>query len=424
MISMDSSADWQPVPADTCLGLAPFLRRSIAGEDLRQVAGDLLAKVQEEDAAPGLWLDLSTVFLALGQLEMGLAIQAQALEQQRLYRIPAARQPARFRLLMLMAPGELSDNTPLDCLLEDSPVELILYYAEPDAPLPDPMPAHDALFVAMCDKADNRGILKELETLLEDWPWPVINPPGQIPHTERARASLRLQGVPGLLMPLTHALPRAQLEALARGEASLESLFSDVAYPFILRPEGSQAGRDLVRIEAVEDLAPYLERVGEPAFFISRFVDYRSQDGRFRKIRIVLIQGQPFVCHLGISDHWMIHYLNAGMYEDGAKREEEACFMAEFPAFAARHQNALAAIYQRFGLDYVCIDCAETRSGELMIFEIDHIMVVHAMDPAELFPYKQEYMARVRQAMEDFLLHQLPDGEQADRAERSDPCPA
>lgn len=119
----------------------------------------------------------------------------------------------------------------------------------------------------------------------------------------------------------------------------------------------------------------------------------------------------------------MIHYLNAGMYEDGVKREEEARFMAEFPAFAARHQNALAAIYQRFGLDYVCIDCAETRSGELMIFEIDHIMVVHAMDPVELFPYKQEHMARVRQAMEDFLLRQLADGAQAENAERSDPCP-
>jgi len=63
----------------------------------------------------------------------------------------------------------------------------------------------------------------------------------------------------------------------------------------------------------------------------------------------------------------------------------------------------LAAIYQRSKLDYICIDCAETRNGELLIFEIDHAMVVHAMDPEDIFPYKQVHMRKVRQAFEDFL---------------------
>lgn len=118
---------------------------------------------------------------------------------------------------------------------------------------------------------------------------------------------------------------------------------------------------------------------------------------------MALIDGQPFACHMGVSSHWMIHYVNAGMYEDAAKRAEELAFMEGFAAFAARHAGTLAAIHQRSKLDYVCIDCAETRDGELLIFEIDHAMVVHAMDPEDLFPYKQVHMRKVKQAFEAYL---------------------
>jgi hypothetical protein len=91
------------------------------------------------------------------------------------------------------------------------------------------------------------------------------------------------------------------------------------------------------------------------------------------------------------------------MYEDAAKRAEEAAFMEGFDAFAARHRAALDAIWRRSRLDYVCIDCAETRDGELLVFEIDHAMVAHAMDPAELFPYKQPQMRRVKAAFVGLL---------------------
>lgn len=54
--------------------------------------------------------------------------------------------------------------------------------------------------------------------------------------------------------------------------------------------------------------------------------------------------------------------------------------------FAKRHRSALDAIYQRTRLDYVCIDCAETQTGELLVFEIDHTMVVHARSNPRIAP--------------------------------------
>jgi hypothetical protein len=51
--------------------------------------------------------------------------------------------------------------------------------------------------------------------------------------------------------------------------------------------------------------------------------------------------------------------------------------------------------------------CAELPDGRLMIFEVDHVMVVHAMDPEALFPYKQQSMWRVEEAFRAALLRRI-----------------
>ncbi|TXI37638.1 MAG: hypothetical protein E6Q51_02880, partial [Methylophilus methylotrophus] len=164
-----------------------------------------------------------------------------------------------------------------------------------------------------------------------------------------------------------------------------------------------QAGNNLARITSANELADYLKEVTSPDFFVSRFVDYSSHDGQFRKYRIAMLRGEPFICHMAISSDWMVHYVNAGMYESAEKREEEGLFMQNFNRFATRHQAALSAIYARLQLDYLCIDCAETSDGKLLVFEIDHIMAVHAMDSASLFPFKAGQIAKLQHAFEQYL---------------------
>jgi glutathione synthase/RimK-type ligase-like ATP-grasp enzyme len=389
--------------ATAFLGLAPFLQLSIACGDLQHVAQELLKQASQDEENAVLWMNLSTAFFSISQRPLGLAIQQQALLLQRQFHLPASLQPARCHVLMLMAPGDLAENTPLDCLLESGAVDLTLYYATPEAPLPPELPVHDALLVGLSDTDKNRPILKVLESLLATWDKPVINLPQYIPNVERRTASVLLQGVPGLMMPLTHQVARENLEEVAHGALRLTELREDCPFPIILRPVGSHAGRDLERIDDAPGIASYLAAVPDSEFYLSRFIDYSGADGQFRKYRIALIAGQPFACHMAISSHWMIHYVNAGMYVDSGKRAEEAAFMADFGAFARRHQTALNAIFQRCGLDYICIDCAESPEGELLIFEVDHAMVVHAMDPEDMFPYKLVHMLKVRKAFEDFL---------------------
>ena len=391
-----------PTQLDTPFrGITPFLRLNIGGADLQPVGRELLNKAENDADDANLWMNLSIAMQCLGQRDLGLSIQSQALAMKRIYRIPATEQPARLRLLMLMAPGDLSANTPLECLLENGDIELILYYITPDDPLAQPIPAHDALIVGIVKVDDNRDILESLAQTLAHWPKPVINAPQHILATERPVASALLGDAPGVLIPPTLPVSRSALLEIAAGSAGLPG---GLAFPVILRPVGSQAGRDLDRIAGPAGIAAYLAGVvDEEEFFLSRFIDYRGTDGLFRKYRVALINGTPYACYMAVSSHWMVRYVNAGMYEDARKREEEAAFMANFDDFAQRHRAALKAVHRRIGLDYCCIDCAETPDGKLHIFEADHGMVVHAMDPEDKFPYKQAHIRKVRQAFRDYL---------------------
>lgn len=395
------------------MGLAPFLRQNIAGGDLRPIAQALLDLAGQATDNACLWMNLATAMFCIGEQKLGLSIQGEALQQERRFEIPANTQPARARLLVIAVTGDIAENTPIDCLLEGAGIDLSYYFATAEAPLPSPLPAHDALLVAIADSATSRPLLARLDSLLARWPKPVINRPSGIPHTERSTASRLLQDIPGLCVPPVHELPRATLAALAAGHSAPAGWPAGLAFPLIMRPVGSQAGRDLARLAAPAELPAYLDKVADARFYVAPFIDYSSADGRFRKYRVALVAGQPFACHMGISDHWMIHYLNAGMYEDAAKRAEEARFMGEFSApggFAERHRAALDAIARRCGLDYVLIDCGETPDGRLLIFEIDHVMVIHAMDPIDRFPYKQAPMQAVREAFVQLILPRQPAG--------------
>lgn len=386
------------------VGLAPFLRNSISGVNLMPFAQELLAQTEHDTDNANLLMNLSIAMQCVGQRDLGLAIQEQALALKRVYQIAASEQPAKIRLLMLMVPGRLAVNVPLECLLENSDVDLSFYYVSPHDPLALPVPEHDVLMVAICEDDAHFVVLDKLTETLANWPKPVINSPQHIPKTTRNAASRLLQDIPGLLTPPTLRISRATLLAIANNRTRLSQEAEGCDFPLILRPVGSQGGHGLERIMSADEIVAYLAKLSDEEFFISRFIDYSSADGLFRKMRVILIDGAPFVCHMAVSSNWMVHYVNAGMYEDAQKREEEADFMANFAVFAERHREALETIYQRTQLDYLCIDCAETKDGELLVFEIDPTMVVHAMDPEHLFPHKQLYMQKVKTAFRDFLL--------------------
>jgi glutathione synthase/RimK-type ligase-like ATP-grasp enzyme len=391
--------------AEPLLGFAALMRMTFAGGDVDALATRLIDRVNRDPVDANAMLDLSTLLQLRFRPALGLAMQAQALDVQRLYHLGAAPDEAEIRLLALMAPGDLMANTPLDCLLEGSGVALDILYVCPEEPLPAELPPHDLVFVGVGEPDRNRAVLRKVAALLDLTSRPVLNPPDRALLLGRDSASELLRWSPGISMPVTARAPRDLLHRIAEESVDAAMAIAGVDFPLLVRPIGSHAGKALAKIDTPAVLEAYLADNADGMFYVSRFIDYRNADGRYRKYRVVLIDGAPYACHMGVSDHWMIHYLNAGMTECAVKRGEEAEFMARFDdVFAVRHRAAFAAIFDKMGLDYIGIDCAETAAGDLLIFEVDTGMIVHALDPVDVFPYKQPQMQKVFRAFTDMLV--------------------
>jgi hypothetical protein len=297
-----------------------------------------------------------------------------------------------------MVAGDLMANAPVDFLLEGSDVELTCVYLDGPPPPPERLPAHDVALMAIGQSEDNDALLRSLNGAFDALPRPVMNARvEQIAALTRDGVAERLAGHPRIVAPATRRLGRTALAAAAEGSANLDAA---LPFPVLVRPVGSHAGQGLQRIEDRAGLAAYLAGHREPEFYASAFHDYRASDGLYRKYRVVFIDGRPFLAHMAVSQRWMVHYANADMGSESpggsANRAEEAGAMAGFESgFATRHAEAFVDLAQAFGLDYVGIDCAELADGRLLLFEADVGMIVHAMDPEDLYPYKKPAMQKL-----------------------------
>jgi hypothetical protein len=270
------------------------------------------------------------------------------------------------------------------------------------------IPDHDVASFAL-GEADP-ATLARLRKLYAMWPRPALNDPRFLPALQRDTLSRSLAGVPGVCSPAAVAVSRTGLDEHLASGRPIEG-FDAGPYPCLIRPTSSHAGTGLSRLQTAADLADYLHFSFERHFFLTAFEDYGGPDGLYRKFRVAFIDRQPFLCHMAVSRHWMVHYLNAGMTESAEKRAEEAHAMANFDdGFARRHAAAFRTLHQRFGFDYYSIDCAETRDGRLLVFEADTAAIIHLMDPPELFPYKQPQMRKVFAAFDAMIRRRVGQG--------------
>jgi hypothetical protein len=364
------------------IGLAKLTRLAFAGVDLGRVAGRLLGMFERDPTHAGALMDLSVIDQLNGNLRIGLERQAMALRQQRVFHSTCCGANPRLRVLAFVAAADIGSNTPLEFLLEGSDIALTMAYAMPGRALPRELPDHDLAFVAIAATQSNRSLLAELESLLSVWPAPVVNLPERVSMLEPDDLAFHLHGVAGLRTPLFERMRRDELAA-AR------------IFPLIVEPANCESWSP-EKIDTPEEAVDFLARHGDAAFRVAPFIDCRGADGLYRKIRVVFVDRRPYACHLAVSEAWNASHVDARMAADSIGRVEEERFFATFDSdFAARHAATLAALVERIGLTYFGVDCAETSDGELAVFKADHTLLVHDMDPVDVFPYKPPQMRKL-----------------------------
>lgn len=379
-------------------GLASIGRMVYEGADRAPFVASLTERIGDNPRDAAALMDMSILLQLLGVRDAGLAMQAQALGVSRTYKCIHGSGEG-LRLLALLAPGDFMANTPLDFLVDGSDATVYYSYLSPAGEPPGLLPDFDVAYLGVAESDENRPLLAGVGKILREWRRPVLNgDASRIARLSRDRMWQLFTTEPKVVAPRNVRIPRQQF-ATAHDGSLLGDLLPGAQYPLIIRPLDSHAGHGLEKVDSERSLREYLERDDASEFYMAPFVDYRGMDGQYRKYRIVFIAGHPYLAHLGISHHWMVHYLNAGMHESDSKRAEEAECMLQFDNdFALRHQTALAAVAMRVGLGYFAIDCAELPDGRLLLFEAGTGMIVHSLDSTELFPYKQVQMQKIFRA--------------------------
>ncbi len=201
-----------------------------------------------------------------------------------------------------------------------------------------------------------------------------------------------LQDIDHLLIPPVWRLAEAaQWEALA-GQL-----------PLLIRPIYSHGGVGLTLVHNGEELAERQARQQGPVY-VSRFIDYRSADGWFRKYRMIFIDRKPYPYHLAISPNWMVHYYNAGMEAYPWKLEEEQVYLRDpLRVLGAAGMRAIEAIGVRMDLDYAGIDFTVLPDGRILVFEANPTMLAHPEDPAGPLAHKNVTTQRIFDAFEALL---------------------
>ena len=141
-----------------------------------------------------------------------------------------------------------------------------------------------------------------------------------------------------------------------------------------------------------------------------QFLNARAVDGKVRKYRVMMIDGQLYPLHVAISSHWKIHYFTAEMAEQADHRAEDAEFLENMPGvLGPRAMQALAGIQATLGLDYGGIDFGLSAEGNVLLFEANATMVVNPPEPDQRWAYRRPAVERIFAAVRRMLTSAIRD---------------
>jgi len=302
-------------------------------------------------------------------------------------------------VLLLVSSG--GGNIPTASFLDDRiflTSVIVADFVDPSILLPE----HRLVFNAIGDADLCSPALAAAARLVERTRASVVNDPSAVLGTGRLAIAQRFRGLPGVVTPRMHAMPRVQL-ARAAGAAELSA--TGFTFPLLLRSPGFHTGHNFVLVSSAGELATAAASLPGDELLAIEYLDARGSDGMARKYRVMIVDGRIYPMHLAISRRWKVHYFTADMTDEADHRSEEAAFLADMPAVLGA--NALAAlerIARELSLDYGGIDFALSPAGDVLLFEANATMVVNPPDADARWNYRRAAVGNILDAVSTMIL--------------------
>lgn len=230
--------------------------------------------------------------------------------------------------------------------------------------------AYDCLLNLITDPDENPKTLETFRKMLSRYRGRVINRPEAVLRTSRDKVARRLAGAPGLEVPQVVRIDGSRPERAVKTIGG-----SGMRYPLILREAGAHTGQIVGLVADEQGLLRSL--AARRSYYATEFVDFRSEDGRYRKYRFFFIGGAIVFRHMVASDSWNVHGRDRTRFMAGAAdliEEEKRLFELGLEGFAPSVPPMLAEVRERMGLDFFGLDCAIRADGEAILFEANATM--------------------------------------------------
>jgi len=236
---------------------------------------------------------------------------------------------------------------------------------------------------------------------------PVINPPAAVRATGRCEIAQRLSTVPGVITSRTVTLPR---ELLATPHAPATLAHHGIEFPLLLRTPGFHGGEHFLRVETLAELPAAVAQLPGGELTVIQYLDARAPDGKTRKYRVMMIDGQLYPLHAAVSSHWKIHYFSAEMADHPQHRAEDAEFLRNMAnVLGIRAMAALEQIQKTLGLDYGGIDFGLNDKGDVLLFEANATMTVIPPGTDQRWDYRRPAVEQIYQAVFRMLMNRASD---------------
>ncbi|HEY1727385.1 MAG TPA: tetratricopeptide repeat protein [Candidatus Baltobacteraceae bacterium] len=239
------------------------------------------------------------------------------------------------------------------------------------------LPPHHVVFNAIGDADRCAEALVRAKEILARTDAPVVNHPDHVLVTGRLENAARLRALEGVVAPQVRQFSRSSGTQIA------------LAYPILLRAPGFHTGRFFVKVDRAEELAPALESLPGDTILAIEYLDGRGADGKYRKFRAIMVDGDLYPLHLAISPDWKVHYGSAQM-NDAAHRAEEERFLSDMPAFLGeRTMHALRNIVRAMNLEFGGIDFGIDANGNVLLYESNATMTVVIPEQHDTATYRR-----------------------------------
>jgi hypothetical protein len=210
------------------------------------------------------------------------------------------------------------------------------------------------------------GLLGEVEEMLSGVSARIINPPAAVLRSRRDQVAELLEGIDGLIVPRTVRFGPDQREEAAARMADAGAV--------ILRRTGTHGGKIIGLFDSFDAALEAAETAAD--HIATEFVDFRSADGLYRKLRVFFIGRHRILRHLLISDSWSVHGSDRADFMVPRPQliaEERALFESGRP-FPAEVSAVFDGVRQRMPLDFFGLDFALTSDARVVLFEANATM--------------------------------------------------